>query len=84
MGAELSCANLKPASLFPGDRERAVLRDTNLVETELRHANFKDIQLMGSDFSGCRVKGACFTNPQGLTCQHKPWLRATGALNIPT
>ena len=84
MGADLSCATLKPASLFPASREGAVLRDTNLVETEFRHANLKDTQLRGSDFSGCRVKGACFTDPQGLTCQQKQWLKANGALNIPS
>ncbi|WP_445245585.1 pentapeptide repeat-containing protein [Microcoleus sp. OTE_8_concoct_300] len=55
-----------------------------MVETEFRHANLKDTQLIGSDFSGCRVKGACFTDPQGLTCQHKPWLIANGSFNIPT
>jgi len=84
VGADLSGAALKRASLFPASRERAVLQDTNLVETELRQANLKDTQLIGSDFSGCRVKEACFTDPQGLTCQHKQWLKANGALNIPT
>ncbi len=74
MGADLSRAALKRAFLFQADREGAVLRDTNLVKTELRHANFQDTQLIGSDFSGCRVKGAWFTDPQGLTCQQKQWL----------
>jgi uncharacterized protein YjbI with pentapeptide repeats len=73
VGAGLSRAALKRASLFPADREGAVLPDTNLVETEIRHANFKDTQLIGSNFSG-RVKGACFTEAQGLTGQHKQWL----------
>jgi hypothetical protein len=39
---------------------------------------------MGADFSGSRVKKACFTEAQGLTCQQKQWLRANGAWNIPT
>jgi uncharacterized protein YjbI with pentapeptide repeats len=74
VGAGLSRAALKRASLFRADREGAVLPDTTLVETEIRHANFKDTQLIASDFSGCRVKGACFTQAQGLTCQHKQWV----------
>ncbi|WP_445305651.1 pentapeptide repeat-containing protein [Microcoleus sp. herbarium2] len=47
-----------------------------MVEAEFIQPNFKDTQLRGSDFSGCRVKGACFTDPQKLTCQHKQWLKA--------
>jgi uncharacterized protein YjbI with pentapeptide repeats len=82
VGADLSRAALKRAFLFQADREGAVLRDTNLVKTELRHANLQDTQLIGSDFSGCRVKGACFTDAQGLTCQQKQWLRANRSLNI--
>ena len=84
MGADLSGAALKRASLFPASREGAVSGDTNLVKTQLRQANLKDTQLIGSDFSSCRVKGACFTDAQGLTCQHKRWLKANGSLNIPT
>ena len=84
MGADLSRAALKRASLFSADREGAVLRDTNLVKTQLRHANLQDTQLRVSDFSGCRLKGACFTDPQGLTCQQKQWLRAYRALSILT
>jgi uncharacterized protein YjbI with pentapeptide repeats len=84
VGADLSGAALKRASLFPASREGAVLRDTNLVKTELRQANLQDTQLRGSDFSGCRLKGACFTDAQGLTCQQKQWLRAYRALSILT
>ncbi|MBH8565882.1 hypothetical protein I8748_27575 [Nostoc sp. CENA67] len=55
----------------------------DLVDTDVIHANFKDTQLMDCDFSSFRVKGACFTDAQGLTCQHKQWLRVYEALNIP-
>ena len=82
MGADLNGAALKRAFLFQADREGAVLQDTNLVKIELKHANLQDTQLIGSDFSGCRVKGACFTDPQWFTCQQKQWLRANRALNI--
>ena len=84
MGADLSGAALKPASLFPASREGEVLQDSNLVKTQIRQANLQDTQLRGSDFSGCRVKGACFTDAQGLTCQQKQWLRAYRALSILT
>lgn len=82
MRANLSRAALKRASVFQADREGAVLQDTNLVKIELKHAKLQDIQLIGSAFSGCRVKGGCFTDAQGLTCQHKQWLRANRAGNI--
>lgn len=84
MGADLSRAALKRAYLFQANREKAVLRDTNLIKTELRHANLQDTQLIASDFSGCPVKGACFTDAQGLTCQQKQWLIPNRALNILT
>jgi uncharacterized protein YjbI with pentapeptide repeats len=74
VGAHLSRAALKRAFLFPADREGSVLRDTNLVKNQLRHANLQYTQLIGSDVSGCRLKGACFTDAQGLTCQQKQWL----------
>ena len=84
MGADLIVVALKPASLFSASREGAVLRDTNLVKSELRQANLQDTQLIGSDYSGCRLKGACFTDAEGLTCQQKQWLRAKRALSILT
>ncbi|WP_445244167.1 pentapeptide repeat-containing protein [Microcoleus sp. OTE_8_concoct_300] len=74
MGADLIVVALKRASLFSASREGAVLRDTNLVKSELRQTNLQDTQLIGSDYSGCRLKGACFTDAEGLTCQQKQWL----------
>ena len=91
-GAELDCAiltnanlsetSLKKTSFFSTDLEGANLSNAKVYDCDFHHANLERANLTGIDFSTSNVRGAIFTDAQGLSLKQKLWLKENGALNI--
>ena len=91
--AELDCAvltrlsfqnaRLHYTSLFGANLERANLSHADVAYSDFRQANLENTQLEGVNFTNSKVKGAIFTDAQGLSLEQKKWLKSHGALNVP-
>ncbi len=82
-GASCKYGNLSEATLFHAKMSKIDLHNSILVKTKLNYARLENSNLYGVDFSKSFVKGAIFTDANGLTNEQKKWLKKNGALNVP-